>query len=137
MRWTKPAASEGYLPFEMADVTGDAAIALTDLRRFRDADASFHDAAGLFAEQPPLNQARYLGWQTSAALRASKPDLAAQLMCALVPIVPMVTSAHLDESIRDILRASTRWRSVSEVREARDLLRAMTPPREQRAPKAR
>jgi hypothetical protein len=60
-----------------------------------------------------------------AALRMSQPSLAADPMFALARVAPLVDSRKLDGDLRVVLAESAKWATVTEIRDARDHLRAV------------
>lgn len=117
---------DGVRPPYSQSITGNVGIALDSLRSYGEADD--HLARTVASSLSPLGQALYLGHQVSTALHAAEPALAADRMHALANVVPLVTSAHVDQHIREILSASARWLEVREIRASREQLRALAFP---------
>jgi transcriptional regulator with XRE-family HTH domain len=107
-------------------VTGNVGVALGSLRAFREADRYLGKTVQ--SSLSPLNQALYLGHQVTTSLSAGEPVAAADQMDALANVVPLVTSSHVDQHVREILTASAHRTDVREVRASRERLRTVAFP---------
>jgi transcriptional regulator with XRE-family HTH domain len=107
---------------DAGDMTGEVGIALAALRKYEKAQETLDDAVRLTGQSSPFLQGCYLGRQIETALRASQPTIAAEKMLRLARVVPLVTSTRLDKHVTQILKASARWATVPDMRQAREQL---------------
>jgi hypothetical protein len=133
-------------PFDSADLLRDAGCSMlllgdnssqgknARLSYYRNAYESLDPAVASMDPWPAL-KANSLGWQIKAALRAHDESsdsswllMAADRTSALAGVAPLVSSARVDRHVADILASTSRWGRVPEMRDARDLLRAVASP---------
>lgn len=119
--------SEGFSPYEKADMKGNVGVALAGMRAYPDAHDAIAEAVRLSGQCSPLLLVAYQAWQVEAAMMAAEPLLAAEQMTALARIAPMVSSARVNSHIAGLLAMAARWPGVPEMREAREHLRSVQP----------
>lgn len=104
---------------DTADLMGSVGRAFYDLGDNRKAQDCLEEAIQFLGDSSPRLHGIFLARQIAASLRASQPEYAADRMLSLVRVVPLVSSAQLNDHVRDALVASHPWRAVPEVRTAR------------------
>ncbi|MDX6740665.1 helix-turn-helix transcriptional regulator [Actinocorallia sp. A-T 12471] len=87
-------------------------------------DALGEAVKGVSSESPWLG-AYIMARRVQAALNASQPLLAAELMMPLARVAPLVSSARLDERLSEISKLSLPWKDVPEVKTMREQLRVL------------
>jgi tetratricopeptide (TPR) repeat protein len=115
----------GQSSFDIADMTGNAGIALANLGAHEEAQRILSQAVDLFGDSSPTPAAVYLAHQSMAALRASQVDMAAGHMLTLARFAPLIDSPRVDGHVQKILTMSARWGTVSGMRDAREQLKAL------------
>jgi transcriptional regulator with XRE-family HTH domain len=115
---------------DQADVVGIAGNVFRDIGERREALKMLEHAVHLGGPHSQLLQALYLGDQIMITLDMREPSLAASLMNTLSYIVPLVDSKILSSQVGKILRTTTPWSAVPEIRDARERLQSVrtTPP---------
>ncbi len=119
--------TQGMSPFETADMKGNVGVALAGMRAYPDAHAAIAEAVALSGQCSSLLLVAYQAWQVEAALMAGEPLPAAEHMCALARIAPMVSSARVNSHVSGLLALSARWSGVPEMRQAREHLISVQP----------
>ncbi|HEU5159994.1 MAG TPA: hypothetical protein VFU43_23560 [Streptosporangiaceae bacterium] len=115
----------GQSPFDVADMTGNAGVALANLGAYDEAQEALSQAVKLYGDSSPTTSALCLAHQSMAALRASHVHMAADYMLTLARVVPLINSPRVDGHVAKILTASARWGTVRGMRDARDQLKAV------------
>lgn len=118
---------DGLPPHEVADMVGNVGAALVGLREHGHADAAIAEAVRLSGRCSTLLFVAYRAWEVEAALRGARPALAADRMTALARIVPLVSSARVNNHLAGVYALSGRWAGAPEMREARERLRSVMP----------
>ncbi|MFI6451346.1 helix-turn-helix domain-containing protein [Streptosporangium amethystogenes] len=118
----------GLSPFGEAALSGDVGIGLSHLREYQEAGTLLNEAASTIGQWSPLFRAQYLGRQIQTALRASDPSFAADRMNELARSLPFIASARVNKRVHEILRASLKWNTTPEIRQAREHLQSMLSP---------
>jgi transcriptional regulator with XRE-family HTH domain len=116
---------DGLPPHEMADMVGNAGVAMLGMGQHDAARAAIANAVRIGAECSTLLFVAYQAWEVEAALRADNAPMAADRMTALARIAPLISSVRVDSHITDVYRLSGRWAGLPEMRDARDHLRSV------------
>lgn len=118
----------GLSPLDSAWVSGVSGLVFHDVGDVSQALHSFDEAVRITESLPATQyQANDLANAAKVALATRNLDLAAQLMTALSYIVPLVTSAWIDQKVKSVLDAAAPWAQVPEIKEARARLRSVMP----------
>jgi transcriptional regulator with XRE-family HTH domain len=112
----------------VADMIGNIGLSLSDLGMYQEAQATFNECVRGLEESTPALAAFFVAHQVQTALTASHVPLAADRMVKLAHIAPLVNSPRVDECLREVLRQSAGWAKEPRIRNARDQLKAVTPP---------
>jgi transcriptional regulator with XRE-family HTH domain len=119
---------DGLPVYEAADMVGNVGVALTGLGEYEEAHASIAKAVRLSGQCSTLLLVAYQAWEVEAAMRASKPALAADRMTTLARIVPLVSSARVNNRLAGVYQMTGRWAGAPEMRDAREQLRSVMRP---------
>ncbi|MDN3355716.1 hypothetical protein [Actinomadura sp. DC4] len=119
--------TEGFSPYEKADMTGNVGVALAGMRAYPHAHEAITEAVRLSERCSPLLLVAYQAWQVEVAMTAGEPLAAADHMTRLARIAPMVSSARVNSHVAGLLTQSARWKDVPEMREAREHLTSVQP----------
>jgi len=105
-----------------AEIAGNTGIGFTDLGMPGRAEHYLTTAVSLTASSPFLHSL-YVARQAKAAIRARRPEQAAEKMTALAAVAPLVESPRLAIHLRHIYDGTRKWAAIEDVRDARDALR--------------
>ena len=108
--------------FQRANMIGGIGVALYEQSDWESAQDVLHEAVTLISPHSPLLGANYMARQVQAALKASEPTQAAELMKPLGRIAPLIASVRLDGYLSEIMTLSTPWKDVPEIRSMREQL---------------
>lgn len=119
---------DGAGDFErLPSVIGNIGIALGNIGLHEDGFTELDHSVRLLEPISPLMHGLYLGRQIQIVLRAEDPSRAAHLISSLAHVAPLLSSRQLNICMADILRKSKPWRSVGEMRDAREQLISIIP----------
>ncbi|WP_146778913.1 hypothetical protein [Actinomadura craniellae] len=111
-------------PVEALSISGNIGLALADLGDHEEAieelDYAVHDINSMRAWG-----AEFLAREIPVMLDSGKLQLAAMRIIELAYAVPYINSARVDKYVREVLAKSASYSHVSEMREARELLRTV------------
>ncbi len=109
--------------FQRANLLGNVGVAFHDQGEYTSAQDVLHESVKGVSSSSPWLGANLLARQVQAALRASQPDLAVELMASLGRVAPLVSSARLDDYLSEILSLSAPWRDEPDIKSMRQQLR--------------
>ena len=117
----------GQSSFDVANLMGSIGRGLNEVGAHEEAHDTLSATVSLMGGSSPNLQSLNLAEQAISAFGMSEPSLAANYMSALTRLAPLVNSRKLDENLRRVLAESARWKTVSEIRDARDQLKPLIP----------